>query len=127
MGNTKDCLHPACKSVIIIITGKSHFHTGQNGGTGLKEYTLDCEMMTDRMAAHDYIARELDFPDHYGRNLDALFDCLTDMGECSILFTNLDALEMLGDYSGALLAVFEEAEAVNDDLSLIYSEVDDGS
>ncbi|MCR5687780.1 MAG: barstar family protein [Lachnospiraceae bacterium] len=79
--------------------------------------------MTDRAAAHDYIAEVLDFPDYYGKNLDALFDCLTDMDECSIVFTNLDALEMLGDYSGALLAVFEEAEQVNDDLTLIYDAV----
>lgn len=92
-----------------------------------REFVLDCTNMTDRDAAHDYIARELGFPDYYGKNLDALFDCLTQMDECSILFTNLDALEMLGDYSGAMLAVFEEAEAINDDLCLIYSEVDDGS
>ena len=91
-----------------------------------REYILDCEKMTDRKSTHEYIAQQLDFPDYYGKNLDALFDCLTEMDECSILFENLDALEMLGDYSGAMLAVFEEAEAVNDDLSLIYSEVNDG-
>ena len=90
-----------------------------------REYTLDCEMMTDRDAAHEYIAEQLDFPDYYGKNLDALFDCLTDMSECSILFTNLDALEMLGDYSGAMLAVFEEAEDINDDLTLIFESCDD--
>ncbi|MCR5475736.1 MAG: barstar family protein [Lachnospiraceae bacterium] len=92
-----------------------------------REFVLDCAQMTDRDTAHEYIAHELEFPDYYGKNLDALFDCLTQMDECSILFTNLDALEMLGDYSGAMLAVFEEAEAINDDLCLIYSEVDDGS
>jgi ribonuclease inhibitor len=76
--------------------------------------------MTDRSAAHDYIAKTLEFPDYYGKNLDALFDCLTEMGECSIVFKNLDELEMLGDYSGALLAVFEEAEQINDELNLVY-------
>ena len=90
-----------------------------------REYILDCEMMTDREKAHEYIAEVLEFPDYYGKNLDALFDCLTEMGECSILFINLDALEMLGDYSGALLAVFEEAEQANDDLTLIYDSPDD--
>ncbi len=85
-----------------------------------KEYVLDCKNMRDRESTHTYIAEALGFPDYYGKNLDALFDCLTDMGECSILFTNLDDLEMLGDYSGAMLAVFEEAEQVNDDLTLIY-------
>ena len=90
-----------------------------------REYILDCEEMTDRERAHEYIAEVLEFPDYYGKNLDALFDCLTEMGECSILFINLDALEMLGDYSGALLAVFEEAEQSNEDLSLIYDSPDD--
>ncbi|MCR5589939.1 MAG: barstar family protein [Lachnospiraceae bacterium] len=88
-----------------------------------REYTLDCEMMTDRQSAHEYIADVLAFPDYYGKNLDALFDCLTEMDECTIVFTNLDALEMLGDYSGALLAVFEEAEEINDDLTLVYDAV----
>ena len=90
-----------------------------------REYILDCEMMTDRESAHEYIAGVLDFPGYYGKNLDALFDCLTEMGECSIVFTNLDALEMLGDYSGAMLAVFEEAEEINDDLTLVYDAVDE--
>ena len=29
--------------------------------------------------AHDKLARKLDFPEHYGRNLDALADCLGDV------------------------------------------------
>lgn len=28
---------------------------------------------------HDYLAEILDLPEHYGRNLDALRDCLTEM------------------------------------------------
>lgn len=90
-----------------------------------KEYILDCEEMYERQQAHEYIAGVLEFPDYYGKNLDALFDCLTEMGECSISFINLDALCELGDYSGALLAVFEEAEQVNEDLTLIYYSSDD--
>lgn len=30
---------------------------------------------------HDYIAKGLDFPDYYGKNLDALHDCLTDISQ----------------------------------------------
>ncbi len=85
-----------------------------------RDYTIDCEKMYDRESAHEYLAETLEFPDHYGKNLDALFDCLTEMGECSILFTNLDYLEQLGDYSGALLAVFEEAEQANENINLVY-------
>lgn len=30
---------------------------------------------------HEYIAKSMDFPDYYGKNLDALYDCLTDIDE----------------------------------------------
>lgn len=30
--------------------------------------------------SHDYIMEVLNFPDYYGKNLDALYDCLTDIG-----------------------------------------------
>lgn len=90
-----------------------------------REYVLDCCEMYERDAAHEYMANVLEFPDYYGKNLDALFDCLTEMNECSIVFTNLWALEELGEYGNVLLAVFEEAETVNDDLTLVYFDEDD--
>ena len=31
-------------------------------------------------AVYDYLSKELSFPDYFGRNLDALHDCLTDIG-----------------------------------------------
>lgn len=30
---------------------------------------------------HDYLIRKLKLPAYYGRNLDALYDCLTEIGE----------------------------------------------
>ncbi len=29
---------------------------------------------------HDYLKKALNFPNYYGKNLDALYDCLTDIG-----------------------------------------------
>ena len=37
--------------------------------------------MKTREKAHAHIARRLSFPDHYGKNLDALHDMLTERGE----------------------------------------------
>lgn len=34
---------------------------------------------TDKMSTMDAIAVALSFPDYFGRNLDALYDCLTDL------------------------------------------------
>lgn len=44
----------------------------------MKRITLDGKKI--RKDEHDYLKEELDFPDYYGRNLDALYDCLTEIG-----------------------------------------------
>lgn len=41
-----------------------------------KQRILDCSDM-DESGFHDAIATCLDFPEYYGRNMDALWDCLT--------------------------------------------------
>lgn len=38
---------------------------------------LDFAEIRDEAALHDAVARGLGLPAHYGRNLDALWDCLT--------------------------------------------------
>jgi len=40
---------------------------------------ISCAQTTDAAAFHTLIAQELDFPDYYGRNLDAFNDCLSDL------------------------------------------------
>ncbi len=37
---------------------------------------IDATHLTDKQSAHEYLALSLDFPAHYGKNLDALADCL---------------------------------------------------
>ena len=39
---------------------------------------LDGSLMIDRDALHDYLKLRLDLPDYYGKNLDALYDILTE-------------------------------------------------
>jgi ribonuclease inhibitor len=40
---------------------------------------LDGAFMTTRDALHDHLAQQLQLPEHYGRNLDALYDLLTEI------------------------------------------------
>ena len=40
----------------------------------------DFERLQTPDAVYDYLAAELRFPAYFGRNLDALHDCLTDIG-----------------------------------------------
>ena len=40
--------------------------------------TLDCKDIKTAERLHQELAQALHFPDYYGKNLDALFDCLTE-------------------------------------------------
>ena len=40
----------------------------------------DFERLQTPDAVYDYLTEELDLPAYFGRNLDALHDCLTDVG-----------------------------------------------
>ena len=79
---------------------------------------LDAAMLRERLPAHDYLKEALALPDYYGKNLDALYDCLTELGETEIQFVNLDAA---GDsYFSRVLSVFQEARDQNPRLRLSY-------
>lgn len=41
---------------------------------------------------HDYLMEALDLPDYYGKNLDALYDCLTEIC-CDVTLINSDEVE----------------------------------
>ena len=43
------------------------------------EYTIDALKINEREEAHEYLAEVFSFPEYYGKNLDALFDCLGEM------------------------------------------------
>lgn len=65
---------------------------------------------------HDTLAETLDFPEWYGRNLDALHDCLTDIREeTEIQIRNEKALaEHLGNYALVLKKVIRMSAKEND-------------
>lgn len=74
----------------------------------MKQITLDCQSILTATALHDALAEALTFPEYYGKNLDALFDCLTEICEdTELILLNWHKLEYtLKDYSGKLLYVF---------------------
>ena len=79
---------------------------------------LNCENLTQRGQAHRYLAHMLDFPDYYGNNLDALFDCLTELGDCTIVLDGGADLLRNGGYGAKVLRVLEEAAQANPRLKL---------
>lgn len=72
------------------------------------EVILDCGRMTDREAAHDCLKEVFGLPDYYGRNLDALYDCLSEGGAYRVTLRDLSALTALGEYGIALLDTLRE-------------------
>ena len=79
---------------------------------------LDATMLRERLPAHDYLKEALALPDYYGKNLDALYDCLTELDETEIRFVNLDAA---GDsYFSRVLDLFQEAREENPRLHLFF-------
>ncbi len=51
---------------------------------------LDGKLINQR--GHDYLMEALDFPDYYGKNLDALYDCLCEI-DCEIELINADGVD----------------------------------
>lgn len=47
----------------------------------MKTVQLDGARLTQRAEAMEYLTRAFDLPGWWGRNLDALYDCLTEIGE----------------------------------------------
>ena len=86
----------------------------------MRELELDCTEITDRASFHDLMARSLSLPEWYGRNLDALHDCLTDLGEVTqIRLRNWDSAETaLGSYGKAARRVMEQADLENPNIHI---------
>ena len=82
----------------------------------MKEITINCAEVGSLAEMHDILARELNFPEWYGRNLDALHDCLTALcGETRITFLHFPTLPFR---SAGLLNVLRDSENENNNLEI---------
>lgn len=76
---------------------------------------LDGSILKSKEELHSTIQWQLQLPEYYGRNLDALWDVLSTWSKpLSIEVTNTAQLKVnLGDYADALLDLLRDAEAEN--------------
>ena len=90
----------------------------------MREVIINGAELTDRREMHAQFFNLLEFPDYYGRNLDALFDCLTEMATDTTLTVNNAAVmrEYLGEYTDRLKRVLDIAESYNEHFTLIWNE-----
>lgn len=61
---------------------------------------------------HDYLMEALNFPDYYGKNLDALYDCLCEI-DTEIEIINCEKVEK------DIIDTFKDAASENEFLKLI--------
>ena len=82
----------------------------------MKEIRLNGARMVDKATTHDYLKRKLALTDYYGKNLDALWDCLsTDLSEKIIIINKPDAIiNNLGSYGESLIHLFLEVAQMNE-------------
>jgi len=85
------------------------------------EVILNCALLREKESAHEYLKRQFAFPDWYGKNLDALYDCLTELPPCRVELQNPAALYGGEDFGPAVLAVLQDAARDNPGLELVIS------
>ena len=91
----------------------------------MRQIVLDGAAVFSREELHEVLSRELSLPEWYGRNLDALFDCLSAelTEETGIRVRHPEVLqERLGGYGTVFLRVLREAEEENPLLFVTLSE-----
>lgn len=81
----------------------------------MKQVILDGNILADATQVHDYLKEMLEFPEYYGKNLDALHDCLTDLEDVEITITSPDEN---GAIFQRILRVFKAADRENETLYL---------
>lgn len=77
---------------------------------------LDAARMTEPASAHAYLKEMLRLPDYYGNNLDALYDCLTELSDTEILWEHIP---QAAPCFQKIYRLFLAAEKENDQLHLL--------
>jgi len=71
---------------------------------------LDARKMDEKESAHQYLKRIFGFPEYYGNNLDALYDCLSEINDLNVHIIHAQDAD---NYFPRILSVFEDLEDAN--------------
>lgn len=80
----------------------------------MKKYILDFRKVNNIEEAHEELKSALDFPDYYGKNLDALNDCLSEIESDPLVYI----LTYKDTFDG-----FDEIMKVFDDNKINYERI----
>ena len=86
----------------------------------MRKITLDIERMRSLPMLHKYLHTALALPEYYGANLDALFDCLTELAEPTELVVPRQVADeaYLGWYGQQFLQMLQDAAEENTALKI---------
>lgn len=80
---------------------------------------LDARCMNEKEEAHAYLKEQMQLPEYYGKNLDALYDCLTEFSDADVVI--LHECEA-GEYYPKVESILKRAEEANPGLRISYGE-----
>ena len=84
---------------------------------------IDCGDIKKQSEFHEMIVERLDFPDHYGGNLDALYDVMCELPPVTLVLKRVKKFKKhLGGRADLILAVLGEAAEYNDGLVIDIEE-----
>ena len=86
----------------------------------MRKITLDIERMRSLPMLHKYLHTALALPEYYGANLDALYECLTEIAEPTELVVPKKVADeaYLGWYGQQFLQMLADAAAANEALKI---------
>ena len=87
----------------------------------MERITIDLRTARTKKAVHEIIKEQMHFPEYYGGNLDALYDCLTDIATDTCVAVKMCPYDMeMSEYAVLLQTVFADAQAANENLAVFF-------
>ena len=84
----------------------------------MKRVQLSAARWLSAAQVHQELAAALDFPAYYGKNLDALHDCLTDLDDTQLVIEDCACADQQIENWSGFLAVFFDSAAQNPRLQI---------
>jgi len=96
-----------------------HLNYGYSPEEAKQKIILDVYELSER--GHEYLKELFEFPEYYGENLDALYDCLSELDDTEVIVINMDEID---DFSCDILSVFDEVAEDYGNIALRYEDED---
>lgn len=93
----------------------------------MKKYYLVFDTEFDKQQMHEHMASVLHFPEYYGKNLDALYDCLSEICEDTCIGIYYDKHSKNYEYLKRIKNVFDDIEVENERVLVFYTELQDNN